>query len=99
MEGPSSINDYMTRIQQVDEVAKRTIALQEKRIPEKYSSIETTLKLLQNLIATYRRRADAYEQDLKARAKIDDLTTQISFHNDRLTDCERLSQKLSAKIS
>lgn len=95
MEGSDSINDYMTRIQQVDEVAKRTIALQEKRIPEKYSSIETTLKLLQNLISNYRRRADTYEQDLKARAKIDDLTTQITFHKDRLSDCERLSQTLS----
>lgn len=99
MEGSGSINDYMTRIQQVDEVAKRTILLQEKHIPEKYSSIETTLKLLHNLIAAYRRRADSYEQDLKARAKIDDLASQIVFHNDRLADCDRLSQSLAARIA
>jgi hypothetical protein len=56
-----SINDYMAKMQQIDEIARRTVTMQEKRIPEKYSNIETTLKLLSNLISTFKRRADSYE--------------------------------------
>lgn len=67
-------------------------------MPEKYANIQATLKLLINLIASFRRRADNHEQELKNRAKIADLMGQIEFHRARITDCERMSAALSAKV-
>lgn len=93
-----SINIYMARMQQIDEIARKTIREQEKRIPEKYANIEATLKLLTNLITTFKKKADTYELELRGRAKIDDLAEQISFHRARVEDCQRLSLKLAETI-
>lgn len=49
--------DYIGRIQQIDEIAKRTIEQHERRIPEKYSNIEATLKLLNNLIMSFKKKS------------------------------------------
>jgi len=56
-----TIEDYLGRIQQIDEIARRTITEQEKRIPEKYSNIEATLKLLSNLINSFKKKSESYE--------------------------------------
>ena len=88
------LSEQLKRVQQVDQLAKNTLKRQEEKMPEKYANIEATLKLLFNLISSFRKRADGYEQQLKHRAKISDLTDQIRLHGARIADCERLSHSL-----
>jgi hypothetical protein len=88
----------LKRIEQVDQIARETLAKHHLKMPEKYANIQATLKLLSNLIANFRRRADTYELELKSRAKITDLLEQIQFHKTRIADCERMSEALSSKV-
>lgn len=81
------LSEQLKRVQQVDQIAKNTLKRQEEKMPEKYANIEATLKLLFNLISSFRKRADVYEQQLKQRAKISDLTDQIRLHRSRISDC------------
>jgi vacuolar-type H+-ATPase subunit I/STV1 len=94
-----TIEDHLTRIQQIDELARRTITDQQRRIPEKYSNIEATLKLLTNLIHSFKKRSESHELQLKGRAKIDDLIDQITFHKARVLECEQMSATLMQKIN
>lgn len=55
------VADNLRRIEQIDEIAKLTLAKHQVKMPEKYANIQATLKLLVNLIATFRKRADNYE--------------------------------------
>jgi t-SNARE complex subunit (syntaxin) len=81
------ISEHLKRIEQVDQIARDSLQKNQVKLPEKYANIEATLKLLTNLINAFRKRADTYEQDLKHRAKIDDLTDQIRLHRARIADC------------
>lgn len=63
----------LARIQQIDQTAKQTLDNYHSKLPEKYANIQATLKLLNNLIASFRKRAEHYELELKNRAKLKDL--------------------------
>ncbi len=93
------LNLQLARIQQVDEIAKETLVNYQQKLPEKYANIQATLKLLNNLIASFRKRAEHYENELKHRAKLKDLMEQIEFHRARISDCERMSAALEAKVN
>lgn len=94
-----TVQEYLDRIEQIDQIARHTLAQHDKRIPEKYSNIQATLKLLTNLITNFRKKSEAYELQLKSRAKIDDLIDQISFHKSRIVECEQMSATLMHKIT
>ena len=93
-----TVIEHFKRIEQIDQIANEAIKAQYLRMPEKYASIEATLKLLLNIITALKKRSYTYEHELKSRAKIGDLTDQIRLHRARITDCERLSQSLKEKL-
>lgn len=94
----NDIHDNLSRIEQIDEIAKATIAKHDQRMPQKYANIQATLKLLSNLINGFYKRAEQHQQELRHRAKIKDLEEQIHFHRERISDCQRMSQALSSKV-
>lgn len=49
--------EHLKRIQQIDQIAKDTLTKYEQKLPEKYANIQATLKLLNNLITSFRKRA------------------------------------------
>ena len=89
----------LARIQQIDQIANLTLENYQSKLPEKYANIQATLKLLNNLISSFKKRAEHYELELQNRAKLKDLSEQITFHRARIQDCQRMSATLEAKVN
>lgn len=84
----------LERIEQIDQLARHSLFKYQRKLPNKYANIHATLQLLHNLIDSFTKKADAYEERLQNTANIADLDEQIRLHRARIVDCQNLSSTL-----
>lgn len=81
-------NTYYTLLRSkaddIDHIANRTILHQNKKLHEKYSNIENTVKILKNLIIEFTKKADKLEKKLIAEKKINETKQRDEYYQKRV---------------
>lgn len=87
-----------SKAEDIDQIADRAILHQNKKLHEKYSNIENTVKILKNLIIEFTKKADQLEKKLIAEKKINEIKQRDEYYQKRVEEYIEESDLLREKI-
>lgn len=93
------IEEFKYKAENIDKLAYWAYEKECKRISEKYSNIDTTVKILNGLVGDFVRKADKIEKNALAKAKVDEAELQRDYFQNRITECLQLSENLRQEIN